>query len=138
MGRQRVQDLIPDTPWDCHICRSGQGWFQGGQLIGIYGSPMEFLGIDLVRHRDSSRVMFQQALFIRFRDSSKSRYHVHMPYRFDLKPPSPKSRAEKGDDPCPSSSCALNDFSKCSCFPFRPKTLAWGVRVRCLDLDGGG
>ena len=29
----------PDAPWDCHICRSGQGWCQRGQLIGIYGSP---------------------------------------------------------------------------------------------------
>ena len=27
-----------------NICRSGQGWCQGGQWGGIYGSPMECLG----------------------------------------------------------------------------------------------
>ena len=27
----RVAELHPDTPWDCHRCRSGQGWWcQGG------------------------------------------------------------------------------------------------------------
>ena len=34
---------IPNTPWDCHICLHWGFW--GGQLIGIYGSPMECLGI---------------------------------------------------------------------------------------------
>ena len=40
--RQRGVATSPrhDDPWDCHRCRSGQGWCQGSQLIGIYGSPI--------------------------------------------------------------------------------------------------
>ena len=35
---------IPDAPWNCHLCRSGQGWWWGGSVWGgIYGRPMERL-----------------------------------------------------------------------------------------------
>ena len=37
------ETYYPDTPWDCHICRSvGVVW---GVNVGIYGSPMEYLGL---------------------------------------------------------------------------------------------
>ena len=36
---------FPDTPCDCHRTADQLGWCQGGQLIGIYGSPMECLGL---------------------------------------------------------------------------------------------
>ena len=35
---------FPDTPWDYHICRSGQGWFEGVNGAA-YIAFMECLGL---------------------------------------------------------------------------------------------
>ena len=42
---QTVQRHHPDTPWDCHICRSIGVVL--GVNVGIYGSPMVCLGHDI-------------------------------------------------------------------------------------------
>ena len=46
--------IFPDTPWDCHICRSGQGWLTRGRG-GIYGSPMDVVSGNMWISHTSSR-----------------------------------------------------------------------------------
>ena len=51
--------ILPDTPWDCHICRSIGVVL--GVNVGIYGSPMECLDTHYLhpaRGRCSSPVLF--------------------------------------------------------------------------------
>ena len=42
-----LMNYNPDTPWDCHRTADQLGWAMRGQLIGMYGSPMECLGKEL-------------------------------------------------------------------------------------------
>ena len=36
--------------WDCYICRSGQGWCQGGQWGGIYTGQKKVALLDVEIH----------------------------------------------------------------------------------------
>ena len=52
---------IPNAPWDCHLCRSGQGWWCHGGVNGTAYSPVPWSVWEMVLGRSERRlqVLFQ-------------------------------------------------------------------------------
>ena len=63
-------DPYPNTPWECHRCRSGQGWFQGGQCRHLWHKWHTWSVWAIVHessHQSSSSPYTSSSNFVSFR-----------------------------------------------------------------------